>query len=286
MRDSHRLVSRTYVEGQVKGVPMLDPAWLDGGVPGLIALSGGAHGDVGQALLAGAPGCGAPPAGALARHLPRPLLSRGAPHRARGRGGVPRPGSGSRLRVRRSGGRYQFGALPPSRRFRSPRSPGLHPGRPDPGRSAPCPALLRAAVPARPARDGRALRRPAGGGGEQRGDRPALQPGAVAGRGPPAGLSGACGDHGGGVSERAGPGRSREPLGREDERRRSSPASTRPVWRWSSTSSPVWDSPATSSSSPTLPAGRGRTAYRSAPAAARGRDRWWAMRFASPISTR
>ena len=48
-----RLVSRTYVEGQVKGTPMLDPAWLDGGAPGLIALSGGVHGDVGQALLAG-----------------------------------------------------------------------------------------------------------------------------------------------------------------------------------------------------------------------------------------
>ena len=50
-----RLVSRTYVEGQVRGVPMLDRAWLEGGAPGLLALSGGAHGDVGQALLAGRP---------------------------------------------------------------------------------------------------------------------------------------------------------------------------------------------------------------------------------------
>ena len=50
-----RLVSRTYVEGRVKRVPMLDGSWLDGGAPGLIALSGGAWGDVGQALLAGRP---------------------------------------------------------------------------------------------------------------------------------------------------------------------------------------------------------------------------------------
>ena len=48
-----RLVSRTYVEGQAKGSPMLDPSWLEGGAPGLIALSGGLQGEIGQALLAG-----------------------------------------------------------------------------------------------------------------------------------------------------------------------------------------------------------------------------------------
>ena len=50
-----RLVSRTYVEGRVKGAPMLDPAWLEDGLPDLIALSGGLPGDVGQALLAARP---------------------------------------------------------------------------------------------------------------------------------------------------------------------------------------------------------------------------------------
>ena len=50
-----RLVTRTYVEGRVKGTPMLDPSWLAAEVPGLIALSGGVQGDVGQALLAGRP---------------------------------------------------------------------------------------------------------------------------------------------------------------------------------------------------------------------------------------
>ena len=48
-----RLVSRSYLEGQAKGNPMLDPAWLEDGMPGLIALSGGVHGDIGQDLLAG-----------------------------------------------------------------------------------------------------------------------------------------------------------------------------------------------------------------------------------------
>ncbi|MCC6170604.1 MAG: PHP domain-containing protein, partial [Gammaproteobacteria bacterium] len=46
-----RLVSRAYLEGQQKGAPMVDRAWL---IPettsGLIALSGGAFGDVGRCL--------------------------------------------------------------------------------------------------------------------------------------------------------------------------------------------------------------------------------------------
>ncbi len=47
-----RLVSRTYTEGQHRGIPVLDHDWLEGQSSGLIALSGGAAGDVGQALLA------------------------------------------------------------------------------------------------------------------------------------------------------------------------------------------------------------------------------------------
>jgi DNA polymerase-3 subunit alpha len=52
-RNLTRLVSRSYVEGQHLGRPMLDRAWLPGACDGLIALSGGREGDVGQALLAG-----------------------------------------------------------------------------------------------------------------------------------------------------------------------------------------------------------------------------------------
>ncbi len=54
-RNLTRLVSRTYLEGQHRGMPMLDRAWLDGHTDGLIALSGGREGEVGRALLSGDP---------------------------------------------------------------------------------------------------------------------------------------------------------------------------------------------------------------------------------------
>jgi len=47
-----RLVSRSYLEGQHKGVPMIERAWLDvASLQGLIALSGGLAGDVGRAVI-------------------------------------------------------------------------------------------------------------------------------------------------------------------------------------------------------------------------------------------
>ncbi|MCP5159078.1 MAG: DNA polymerase III subunit alpha [Gammaproteobacteria bacterium] len=46
-----RLVSRGYLEGQQRGVPILDLAWLEGNTAGLIALSGGRDGELGLALL-------------------------------------------------------------------------------------------------------------------------------------------------------------------------------------------------------------------------------------------
>ncbi|OOZ41195.1 DNA polymerase III subunit alpha [Solemya pervernicosa gill symbiont] len=47
------LISRSYTEGQVRGIPILKRAWFEGTTAGLIALSGGREGDVGQALIAG-----------------------------------------------------------------------------------------------------------------------------------------------------------------------------------------------------------------------------------------
>jgi len=48
------LVTRSFLEGQRHGVPMIARDWLGGGgADGLIALSGGRGGDVGRALLAG-----------------------------------------------------------------------------------------------------------------------------------------------------------------------------------------------------------------------------------------
>ncbi len=48
-----RLVSRSYLEGQQRGVPMLAYDWLSGSTDGLIALSGGREGELGRALLHG-----------------------------------------------------------------------------------------------------------------------------------------------------------------------------------------------------------------------------------------
>ncbi len=47
-----RLISRSYIEGQQRGVPTVRKNWLQGASEGLIALSGGRGGDIGQALLA------------------------------------------------------------------------------------------------------------------------------------------------------------------------------------------------------------------------------------------
>jgi DNA polymerase-3 subunit alpha len=52
-RNLTQLVSRCYTEGQHRGIPILQPDWLEGNSDGLIALSGGREGDVGRALLAG-----------------------------------------------------------------------------------------------------------------------------------------------------------------------------------------------------------------------------------------
>jgi len=49
-----QLVTRSFLEGQQRGVPMLERAWLERDMlEGLIVLSGGAEGDIGQALARG-----------------------------------------------------------------------------------------------------------------------------------------------------------------------------------------------------------------------------------------
>ncbi|HEX4881849.1 MAG TPA: DNA polymerase III subunit alpha [Porticoccaceae bacterium] len=52
-RNLTRLISRAYLEGQVRGRPTLRREWIAAAGEGLIALSGGRAGDIGQALLAG-----------------------------------------------------------------------------------------------------------------------------------------------------------------------------------------------------------------------------------------
>ncbi|HFD79403.1 MAG TPA: DNA polymerase III subunit alpha [Gammaproteobacteria bacterium] len=69
-RNLTELVSRTYLEGQHQGLPMLDFAWLEGRSDGLIALSGGREGDIGQALLAGDAGAARQRLEAWLRYFP------------------------------------------------------------------------------------------------------------------------------------------------------------------------------------------------------------------------
>jgi len=54
-RNLAELISRSYREGQQRGEPRVQRAWLDVHAAGLIALSGGRQGDVGRALLAHKP---------------------------------------------------------------------------------------------------------------------------------------------------------------------------------------------------------------------------------------
>jgi DNA polymerase-3 subunit alpha len=49
-----QLVTRSFLEGQQRGAPMLERKWLQGDMlQGLIVLSGGAEGDIGQAIARG-----------------------------------------------------------------------------------------------------------------------------------------------------------------------------------------------------------------------------------------
>jgi DNA polymerase-3 subunit alpha len=50
-RNLSRLLTRAYSEGQSAGHACIEKAWLEGNTDGLIALSGGADGDVGQFLI-------------------------------------------------------------------------------------------------------------------------------------------------------------------------------------------------------------------------------------------
>lgn len=47
-----KLISKSYLEGQSSGKPLIQKTWLTSHANGLIALSGGQEGDIGQALLA------------------------------------------------------------------------------------------------------------------------------------------------------------------------------------------------------------------------------------------
>jgi DNA polymerase-3 subunit alpha len=59
-RNLTRLITRTFLEGQHRGVPLAEYAWLSRETcEGLIALSGGVAGDIGRAIVAGHEGLAA-----------------------------------------------------------------------------------------------------------------------------------------------------------------------------------------------------------------------------------
>lgn len=49
-RNLSALITRSYLEGQQRGMPMVDASWFDNSTDGLIALSGGVQGELGRAL--------------------------------------------------------------------------------------------------------------------------------------------------------------------------------------------------------------------------------------------
>ena len=48
-----QLISKSYLEGQHRGVPIIQAEWIEQHAEGIIAVSGGRQGDIGRALLAG-----------------------------------------------------------------------------------------------------------------------------------------------------------------------------------------------------------------------------------------
>jgi DNA polymerase-3 subunit alpha len=65
-----QLLSRAYLEGQHHGMPFVRREWVTDCAEGLIALSGGREGDIGQALLGGHPNRALQLARAWRRHFP------------------------------------------------------------------------------------------------------------------------------------------------------------------------------------------------------------------------
>ena len=169
-----RLLSRAYLGGAPGGAPEVQLADLAGAADGLIALTGGPEGPVGKALLHGNRGLGRGSPGAARGAVPGPALRRADAPWARGRGGDragsdrPRPGP------RSAAGRDQRRPFHRRCRLRGARRPAVHRRR-RPGRPGAAPPADARAPPQDRGRDGRAVRRSAGGDRQHPGDRPALQ---------------------------------------------------------------------------------------------------------------
>ena len=188
-------LTRAYRGNAHRGRAELRREWFDEGTDGLIALSGARDGDVGQMLLQGHRAGAAKAAREWAGRFPgRYYLE---VQRA-GRDGDDELVAATvdlARGARPAGRRDTPGPVPASRRFSRARGARVHLGRPCAVRSAAPEAVHAGAAFPNAGRDGRRVRRSAGGARELGGDRAALQFRAAARPELPARVSDACGRH-------------------------------------------------------------------------------------------
>ena len=145
------LLSRAWLKNQHRGAGEIARAWLEeqGATEGLIALSGAAGGDVGQALLGDHAEAAERLAEGWARAFPGPLLPRAAARRPPASRSAGRAHGGARLAAGPAGGRHAPGAVPrrraTSRRTkRASASPRPRARRPAPAEALHARAVLQA----------------------------------------------------------------------------------------------------------------------------------------------
>ena len=186
-RNLTRLVSRSYLEGQRRGVPQFERSWLTPqSVRGLIALSGRPRRRH-RSRAHGTPRCrGRLDARRMARAVSGAFLPRARAHRQGGGGRLRSGGVAARGASPRAGRRNQRRAVSAARRFRVARSARVHSWRRAAHRSESPAPLQRRAVPAHPGGNGRALQRRSRGAREFGRDRAALQSRCDAGHAAPA----------------------------------------------------------------------------------------------------
>ena len=184
-----QLCSRAFLETPSNEKPHLKLAWLDGATDGLIALTGGPGGPLDAAIVAGQADLAGARCAIAAEAVRRPALHGVAAPRHAGRAGHRRRADRACLCQGHPARRHQRAVLRQARGLRRPRRADCHRRRARRRRDRPPPAHRRALFQ-KPRRDGRAVRRPAGGAGLDRRDRRALRVPAAHRKADPAALLG------------------------------------------------------------------------------------------------
>jgi DNA polymerase III subunit alpha len=167
------LVSEAYVDTDTRGAVSRERLFAR--AEGLLVLSGGRDGEIGQALLKGDEALARTVARDWETAFPGALLRGARAHGPTPGRGLHRPRRRARRRTRSAGRRDQRRLFPRSRRFRGARDPGVHPRRSHAGRPAPRAPLQRGAVSEERGGNGGVVRRHSGSAREHRRDRASLQ---------------------------------------------------------------------------------------------------------------